>query len=217
MQWTLPNKLTVGRIALAAAFFVLVGLYEQGTGWGRWVLNAAFAVYLIAAITDVLDGVLARRLNQVSAFGRMVDPFVDKVLVVGAYAMLTGSNFVFRADLAGEMERSLPRWMHGDMGSAVQAWMVVAILGREFIVSAIRGYSESQGVKFPATPAGKFKMFVQSFAICTILYQLANLPQTTWAVVTKLVSVWLSVVVTVVSGLVYVNSARRLLAGGESH
>ena len=95
MNWKLPNQLTVGRIGLSAAFFVLVGLYEHGSQNGPWLLNAAFVVYIVAGITDVLDGYLARKLDLTSAFGRIVDPFVDKVLVVGAFAMLAGSNFAF--------------------------------------------------------------------------------------------------------------------------
>ncbi len=91
--------------------------------------------------------------------------------------------------------------------------MVVVILAREFIVSAVRGYSESQGLKFPATPAGKIKMFVQSVAICTVLYQLANVTTPAWAVITKIVVVWLAVIVTVLSGLVYINKAGKLLLG----
>ncbi len=101
------------------------------------------------------------------------------------------------------------------MASAVQAWMVVAILAREFIVSAVRGYSESRGITFPATSAGKIKMFVQSVAICFVLFQLANLPQTPWAVYLKIGMVWLAFIVTVVSGLVYVGRARRLLVRDE--
>jgi len=212
MIWNLPNKLTVGRIGIAAAFFVLLGFYEQGTAWGCWLLNAAFVLYLLAALTDVLDGWLARRMNMVSAFGRMVDPFVDKVLVVGAFVMLTGSNF-YNAAPPSAFERAIPAWIRGNMASIVQAWMVVLILAREFIVSAIRGYSESQGVKFPATPAGKIRMFLQSVAICAVLFQLANHPYTVWAIALKVVSVWLAVGVTLASGVVYVDRARRLLRG----
>jgi len=215
MIWTLPNKLTVGRVALAAVFFVLLGFYEQGTWWGVWLLNVAFGIYVVAGITDILDGWIARRFNMTSAFGRMVDPFVDKVLVVGAFAMLTGSNFMAGPVSAGEFEQSIPGWLRGGMASAVQAWMVVVILAREFIVSAVRGYSESQGIQFPATPAGKIKMFVQSVAICAVLYQMANLSHTPYAIVLKIVLVWLSVAVTVGSGVAYVNSARRLLAGDK--
>jgi len=211
MNWKLPNQLTVGRIALSGGFFVLLGAFEQGTRTGPWLLNAAFVLYIVAGITDVLDGWVARRFNLTSAFGRIVDPFVDKVLVVGAFAMLAGSNYVLEPAFSPPFERNLPAWLTGSMASAVQAWMVVVIMGREFIVSAVRGYSESQGVKFPATPAGKIKMFVQSVAICTVLYQLANVRQPTWAVVTKIAVVWLAVIVTVVSGLTYIGKARKLL------
>jgi len=214
MNWKLPNQLTVARVGLAAAFFVLLGLYEPGSAAGRWLLNAAFVLYVVAGITDVLDGWVARRYNLTSAFGRIVDPFVDKVLVVGAFVMLAGANFA-QGECTGEFERGLSAWLMGGMASAVQAWMVVAIMARELIVSAVRGYSESQGIKFPATPAGKIKMFVQSVAICTVLFQLANVPQAPWAVVTKVAVVWLAVIVTVFSGAVYIRRARGLLVSSD--
>ena len=215
MNWKLPNQLTVGRIVLSAAFFVLLGLYEQGTSGGVRLLNVAFVIYIIAGITDILDGWIARKWNMTSAFGRIADPFVDKVLVVGAFVMLAGSNFAIDEQVAGEFERNLPGWLNGGMASGVQAWMVVVILGREFIVSAIRGYSESQGMKFPATSAGKIKMFVQSVAICIVLFQLANVNQPEWAVVAKIVVVWLAVIATVLSGLAYVGKTRKLLMSEE--
>jgi len=215
MNWKLPNQLTVSRIVLSGAFLVLLGLYEQGTAWGRWLLNAALAVYVIAGITDILDGYFARKWNLVSAFGRIVDPFVDKVLAVGAFVMLTGSTYVLRADCASSYELSLPHWLTGGMASAVQAWMVVAIFAREMLVSAVRGYSEATGVKFPATPAGKIKLLLQSIAICTVLYQLANLPRTPWAIWTKIIMVWLAVIATVLSGLAYIGRIGRLLKSDE--
>ena len=214
MNWKLPNQLTVGRIGLAAGFFVLVGLYEHGASGSAALLNAAFVVYIIAGITDVLDGYLARKLNLTSAFGRIVDPFVDKVLVVGAFVMLTGSNFAFPAG-ADVPDRQMPTWLTGGMLTGVQAWMVVAILAREFVVSAVRGYSESRGVKFPAIPAGKIKMAVQSVAICVVLFQMANGPHTLWAAYVKVVLVWLAFAVTVLSGLAYVGKARRLMTMEE--
>ncbi|MHC4295515.1 MAG: CDP-alcohol phosphatidyltransferase family protein [Planctomycetota bacterium] len=215
MNWKLPNQLTVARIILAGAFFMLLGLFEQGTVSGRWLLNAAFVLYIIAGITDVLDGWIARKYNLTSAFGRIVDPFVDKVLVVGTFVMLAGSNYVQNPALAPQFEQDLPGWLTGKMASGVQAWMVVVILSREFIVSAVRGYSESRGMKFPATPAGKIKMFVQSVTICMVLYQLANVTQPAWAVITKITVVWVAVIVTVLSGLAYVGKARKLLIANE--
>lgn len=216
MNWKLPNQLTVGRLLLAGVFFVLLGLYEQGAPSARWLLNVALGVYIFAGITDILDGWIARKYELTSAFGRIVDPFVDKVLVVGAFVMLTGSNFAM-AGSAGvsEFERNLPIWLTGGMLSGVQAWMVVAILAREFIVSAIRGYSESQGVEFPATVWGKLKMFAQSVAICAVLIQLANAPELKAFVVFKLAAIWLSVILTVLSGLAYVTKARNLMRSGD--
>ena len=213
MNWKLPNQLTASRIVLAAIFFVLLGFYrsDQQTA-ACWLLNIAFVVYIIAGVTDVLDGYLARKWNITSAFGRIVDPFVDKVLVVGTFAMLAGWNFAGTTGYEG----TLPAWLTGRMASSVQAWMVVVVMAREFIVSAIRGYSESQGIKFPATSAGKIKMFVQSLAICVLLFQLANLPGVPWAIWVKIILVWAAVIVTAVSGLAYVRQARSLLIGSPA-
>jgi len=218
MNWKIPNQLTVGRIALSVVFFILLGLYHQQSASGPWLLNAAFVIYILAGITDVLDGWIARKYNWTSAFGRIADPFVDKVLVLGAFIMLTGSNFamlappdaVAAAIPRGHFEWTLEHWINGRMVSAVQAWMVVVILCRELLVSAVRGYSESQGIKFPATPAGKIKMFVQSFAICCVLFQVANVPTAPWAVLLKVASVWLAVLVTVASGLAYIGKIRQV-------
>ncbi len=210
MKWNLPNQLTIGRVGLSAVFFVLVGLYRNGQAGCEALLGAAFVVFIIACITDILDGYFARKLNQTSAFGRMVDPIVDKVLVVGAFAMLAGPDFLMPA-AAPAMEQNLPYWLTGKMASAVQTWMVVVILAREFIISGIRGYSEAQGIKFPAIPAGKLKMVTQSSAIGTILFQLAWLPEAAWAIWIKIVIVWLAVIVTVLSGVFYIHKARNLM------
>ena len=212
MNWRLPNQLTVGRLLLSAVFFVLLAMYELPAA-ASGLLNVCFALYIVAGITDMLDGYIARKWHLTSAFGRITDPFVDKVLVCGAFALLTGSNFSFAHSkhLVSSFESSLPPWLTGNMASGVQAWMVVAVVAREFIVSGIRGYSESCGKKFQATIWGKLKMATQSAAICVVLFQLANLPTAAWAVVVKLALVWLSVVVTVLSGLAYVNRVRGLL------
>jgi len=212
MNWKLPNQLTVGRMVLSIAFFALLGTYQQGAASGRWLLNIAFGLYIVAGITDVLDGYFARKWKITSAFGRILDPVMDKILVVGGFIMLAGPNFTMAP---GAVDQQLPGWLTGGMASSVQAWMVVVILGREFLVSGVRGYSESQGMKFPATPAGKMKMFVQSFAICTALYQQANIPTATWAIYMKVICVWLAVIVTLLSGLSYLNKARGLLMSSD--
>ncbi len=213
MIWNLPNKLTLSRLALAFIFFVLLGLYQPGLSWGRWLLLAALGLYVVSALTDIADGYIARKYNLVTAFGRMVDPFVDKVLVVGAFTMLAGANF---AAPGPGYNLDLPDWLTGNMTTGVQAWMVVLILSREFAVTAVRGYSESQGLEFPATSAGKLKMFTQSVAICTVLVQVAFLPRTTWAIAVRTLAVWLAVVVTVISAAAYFKKTARLMRDEQS-
>jgi phosphatidylglycerophosphate synthase len=216
MVWNIPNILTLGRIVLAAGFFVLLGLYDYAHAGAQALMGASFVLFVTAAVTDFFDGFLARRLKQLTAFGRIADPFVDKVLVVGTFVMLAGPNFAASPNQLGEMEASLPGWMTGGMASSVQTWMVVVILAREFVVSAIRGYSESQGRKFPAIAAGKIKMFLQSIAIGAVLFTLSWAPRADWAVIVKIASIWAALLATVFSGLIYVYKARNLLLAGES-
>jgi CDP-diacylglycerol--glycerol-3-phosphate 3-phosphatidyltransferase len=212
MKWTLPNQLTIGRVFLSAAFFVLLGLVRGGEPTGTtWLLGGAFVVFVLAAITDVLDGYFARKMNLVSAFGRMVDPIVDKVLVVGSFAMLAGQDYAMTqtaVQWVSDYERTLPTWLTGGMVSDVQPWMVVVVAAREFIISGIRGYSESIGRQFPAIGVGKFKMLSQSFAIGAILFILAWMPRVGWACWVKIIAVWLAVALTVYSGFVYLHHAR---------
>lgn len=213
MKWNIPNQLTVSRIFLAAGFFVLLGLYDPNGSMRSVIMGTGFVIYILAGITDILDGHLARKWDQVSAFGRIVDPIVDKILVTGAFVMLAGPNFTM-AQASGhvaQFEKDLPFWLTGGMTTVVQPWMAVVILAREFIISGIRGYSESLGKEFPAIPIGKFKMLVQCFAIGTVLFYLAWLPQTLWGAWVKIISVWLAVFITVLSGLFYVRKAGELM------
>jgi len=212
MKWNIPNQLTVSRVFLSAVFFVLLGIYDPNGPARAAIMGAGFVIYVLAGITDVLDGYLARRLNQVSTFGRMVDPIVDKVLVVGAFVMLAGPEYAMSASgHVGQFELQIPHWLTGGMASSVQPWMAVVVLGREFIISGIRGYSESQGKAFPASSAGKIKMLLQCIAIGTVLFFLAWTPGTTWAVCVKISAIWLAVLATVASGLLYIYKARGLL------
>ena len=109
MTRRLPNLLTIGRLALSVVFFALLaGARADGRVDGDLLL-ASLVIYVVAGVTDVLDGWLARRWNVTSTFGRLADPIVDKVIVCGAFAMLAGRNFA--ADAAGPLsalERQLP-------------------------------------------------------------------------------------------------------------
>ena len=211
MTWTISNILTALRLPLAAAFFVLIAFYTPAAdGCGQAVLIGSMVVFALAGITDFLDGFLARRLDQVTTFGRIVDPFIDKVLIVGSFVMLAGPNFTLTGLSA--FESDLPRWLTGNMASAVQPWMVVVVLAREFIVSAVRGYSESQGKAFAATFAGKLKFVVQVFAIGTVLVQIAFFDGQTWAIIFKVAAVWAAVLATILSGIAYAKRSWAVMS-----
>lgn len=131
---------------LSAAFFSVLFLLPSCSFAREEALGTlAVVVFIIAALTDILDGYLARRWNVVSVFGRVMDPFCDKLLVLGALVMLA----------------TPPYCVH----SGIRAWMVVLILGRELYVTSVRAVAESQGLAFPADRWGKIKMFLQCVAI----------------------------------------------------
>ena len=144
-------------------------------------------------MADILDGVLARWLHQVTPLGRVLDPVVDKVMVCGSFVLFAASNF--------ELE--------GRNITDVQPWMVIVLLIREFLVSAIRSHAESQGTAFGANWAGKLKMVVQSTTICVILGQLG------WQIdklePVRTACVWLTVIVTALSIITYARQARSFL------
>ena len=89
-----PNLLTGLRLVLALVFFIMLAYYQYEGRGDPWLLNAAFLTYLIALITDFLDGFLARRWHVEGQFGRVVDPFADKVLVLGSFIFFAGKNFI---------------------------------------------------------------------------------------------------------------------------
>src|SRR5690349_10842086 len=95
-----PNALTAGRLVLAVVFFVLLSFYQHEGRGDPWLLNSAFIVYVIALVTDFLDGYLARRWKVEGAFGRITDPLVDKVLVLGSFIFFAGKNFIVSATAA---------------------------------------------------------------------------------------------------------------------
>lgn len=193
----IPNQLTLARLGLAVVFFALLSVFSASDfPANRVLLQWSFWIFLAAVATDILDGYLARSLKQVTSFGRIVDPFVDKVLICGAYIMLAGDRFHAidtQTNIAG-----------------VASWMAVVILSRELLVTTLRAHSERQGVDFSADWAGKIKMIVQSVAIGFVLGTLA------FPVFDGLRSfahflVWTSVVVTALSIITYMNRAREFL------
>lgn len=141
----LPNWLTFLRLALIPLFVIL--LVEPSTE----MIDAAIVVFIIAAITDYVDGLLARRWGAVSDFGKLLDPIADKILVMAALVMLTAQ----RSDLYGEP------WVPG--------WIVVFVLAREIWITGLRAVAASQGLILAAGNTGKWKSGLQMVAIILLM------------------------------------------------
>lgn len=167
---------------------VLFGLIQAGVNW-LW----AAGLFVFAVATDVLDGYIARKYQLITQLGRILDPFADK--------FITGGTFLFL----------LPHPQSG-----VTPWMVVTVIGREMLVTSLRGFLEQQGADFSATASGKFKMFLQCVAITVCLISL-DPGVHAWTLpgfsLTQLrdVLLWTMVAATVWSGYDYVVRAIRLL------
>jgi len=186
----IPNILTFGRLVLTVVFLVMV-LYSANVArtnqW--WFLDIALVIFVIAGITDVVDGPIARRLKVTSKFGRMIDPLADKVLVCGAFICFA---------IIGE-----PKLFGlGPAALAVIHWSVVGIIIlREVYVTTLRHIAEAKGVNFAATFSGKIKMFLQSFAIGAVVIKMAHVQTATWGYWFATVTFALMLIVTVVSGI----------------
>jgi CDP-diacylglycerol--glycerol-3-phosphate 3-phosphatidyltransferase len=189
---TLANKITSGRFLLTIAYFVLVDLMARKLRAGERdvpLMSAAFVLNQIVAWSDMLDGYVARRMKQVTHFGRIADPLVDKVLVCG--------SFIYFLTIPG-------------LDDIFKAWFVVVILGREFLVSGIRSAAEAAGIPFPASFWGKAKTFIQCVAVGWGVGHMAWTHQVVWTRVALEILMWGALVSTVLSGLTYVLEARRL-------
>ncbi|HIE96578.1 MAG TPA: CDP-diacylglycerol--glycerol-3-phosphate 3-phosphatidyltransferase [Planctomycetes bacterium] len=187
----LPNLITVSRFVLA---LVLFGLIDVG---GYWIASAGLFVFAVS--TDWLDGYLARKYGQVTVLGRILDPFVDKIIV--------GGTFLFLLDKNGAVESGTI------VHSGVTAWMVIVVIGREMFVSSLRGFLEQQGKDFSASFSGKAKMMLQCVAVTASLLSLSVSARLhwSWLPMTRDVLLWAAVGVTVWSGLIYVRRAVVLL------
>jgi CDP-diacylglycerol--glycerol-3-phosphate 3-phosphatidyltransferase len=208
-----PNILTGLRLILAAVFFAMLADYQQPASpmasQALW-LNTAFLVYLIALISDFFDGYLARKWKVEGAFGRVVDPFVDKVLVLGSFIFFAGRNFTIPSNNPSDIPSNVMTI------TGISPWMVVVILARELLVTSLRGSSEQSGQNFAAAFSGKLKMVAQSVTILAVLLYvnyLQVLKAYHWepaAAVVRNVFIWATLVITVASGLLYVQRAIGL-------
>ncbi|MBL8859288.1 MAG: CDP-alcohol phosphatidyltransferase family protein [Planctomycetes bacterium] len=192
-----PNRITALRFVGAIVLFWILAQDESRRTLGLFVdrewLRFAFWTFVLVAASDVLDGWLARRGNTVTAFGRIADPFVDKVLILGTMIFLVVLPW---------SEKWFP------------AWIVVVVVAREFLITAIRGYVESQGGQLSADWFGKVKMFAQCFAIGIVIGMQAFDIATPFWQTTGHVFVWLTLATSVGSCLSYLVKTRKFLLEG---
>jgi CDP-diacylglycerol---glycerol-3-phosphate 3-phosphatidyltransferase len=175
--FNVPNSLSLVRLVLAILVGVLIELH---------LFLPAAIVFVIAASTDFVDGWWARKFNQVTKLGRILDPFVDKIIITAALIALVG----------------VP-------GSHVNAWMTTVIIGREFLVTSLRAMVEGKGGDFSARWLGKVKMLVQCVAVVACLLML-QYKTALWIPPVAIISLWAAVAITVASGADYVHQAIKL-------
>lgn len=186
----IPNIVTSSRLVLAVGLFGLLGWSSEGPGPNLGVL--ACVIFAVAAASDALDGYLARRWAVVSPFGRVMDPFCDKFLILGALILLVASPLS-------------PR-------SAVQPWMVLAIFGRELLITSLRAVAESLGHPFPAESSGKWKMALQCVAIGTSIVAATRSPESVaWTDAARW-SMWAATAFTLFTLVPYLSRGTALLS-----
>jgi CDP-diacylglycerol--glycerol-3-phosphate 3-phosphatidyltransferase len=180
------------RFVLACVLFVLISLSEESLP-GKWLW--CLGLFCVAAVTDWLDGYLARKQGISSTLGRNLDPLVDKVLMCGSFIFLQSVE-----------------------ASGILAWMVAVIVSRELLVSSLRSFLENRGTNFGADWLGKVKMVLQCVALIAIFLYLSWQAVTwlEWTWVVRDILIYAMVVSTVVSGLQYLLKAAFLLRGDDA-
>lgn len=176
-NWNVPNALSSVRLVLA---IIVCGLIE----WN--VMIPALVCFVIAASTDWIDGWWARKYNQVTKLGRILDPFVDKIIICGTMIALCAFK-----------------------DSPIAPWMATVVVGRELLVTSLRGLIEGQGGDFSAKQLGKWKMVLQCAALVSVMLELAQTVVPVWLHWTSVVLIWIAIVLTIVSGLEYVMLATK--------
>lgn len=195
-KMNLPNKLTIFRVFLILPFvLLLLGSYERW-GWFSAIFGdlggevpeyLALLVFVIASLTDLLDGKIARKYNLVTNFGKFMDPLADKLLVCAALIVLV------------EMKR-------------IPSWIVVIIISREFVISGFRLIAADKGQVIAANYWGKFKTTFQMVMICMMIVEDAPfLKGNVFAVLTDLV-MWIALALTVISLVDYILKNRSVMS-----
>ncbi len=170
----LPNKLTIARVVVVP-IFILLFLFNFHL--------IAFVVFILAALTDLIDGQIARKYNLVSNFGKIMDPLADKILVYSAFCLMVENGLI-------------------------PGWMLIVILTREFIVAGMRTVAASEGLVVAAGMSGKIKTALQMVAVPMLLL----IPVISWQfwVTASMIVLWASLFMTVYSGIEYIYQNRKV-------
>ena len=174
----LPNKLTLFRVVLIPffVFFLLAPYFEE---YGNYI---AVAIFIVASITDFLDGKIARKYNLVTNFGKFMDPLADKLLVCSALICLI-------------------------LLELIPAWVVIIIIAREFIISGFRLVASDNGVVIAASYWGKFKT---AFQMLTVIVLILNIPNKVFTILGT-VLIYVSLALTVISLIDYIAKNKDVL------
>ena len=182
----LPNRLTLARLAFTGVFVVCFAVEFP------FRFTTAFAVFLLAAMTDLLDGIIARKWNLITDFGKLMDPLADKILTASAFICLIEYG-------------------------AIPGWAVILVISREFLITGLRSLAATKGLVIPADNLGKHKTTWQMITITYFLLLLAigeiDHPawfSTAWFLGTH-VFVPITVIISVYSGLAYFFKNRELI------
>jgi CDP-diacylglycerol--glycerol-3-phosphate 3-phosphatidyltransferase/cardiolipin synthase len=188
MKWTIPNILTLLRIILIPVLVVVFYLPSQ------WSYQLSAVVFGLAAVTDWLDGYLARRWEQTSAFGAFLDPVADKLMVAVALVLLVQDN-----------------------PSPLFAVPAAIIIGREIVISALREWMAEIGARtrVAVSIVGKFKTTLQMVAILLLLYKVPLGPFPTHTA--GVILLYIAAILTLWSMFVYLRAAWPILSGAEEH
>lgn len=178
----LPNKLTILRVILVP-FYVWTILVA---GNNLYLHIIATAIFIIASITDFMDGIIARKHNLITNFGKFMDPLADKLLTCSAFICLVS---------LGQMP----------------AWVAIIIISREFIISGIRLVAVEQGLVIAASMWGKFKTAFQMICIAEMTL---NLPFYGWYVLGQ-VLMWIAFALTLISMIDYIMKNYKVFLGGD--
>ena len=178
MQMNLPNKLTLFRVILIPFFVVILMTNCLGVA-SKWV---ALAIFIVASLTDLLDGKIARKYGLVTTFGKFADPLADKILVISAMICLV------------------------ELG-LIKSWIVIIIVAREFIISGFRIIAAEKNIVIAASYWGKFKT---TFQMVMVIMLIADIDNPVWQTIALIIT-YIALILTIVSLIDYIVKNKEVM------